>query len=99
MLYHTSFFFVCLFSKVIWNVYSFQNIGAKTLNKTWHLLFNNHRLENQERKEIIAIELLTAIIEAYITTEALGNKSTILLGLMEERFRRCSTEDDTPEMR
>lgn len=36
--------------KVIWNIYSAQNIGAKTLHRTWHLLFNNHTLERQPPK-------------------------------------------------
>lgn len=41
--------------------------------------------------------MLTARIEAYIT-EVLRKKSTILLGLMEERFRERFTEDETLDL-
>lgn len=38
------------FFQVIWTVCSVQNIGAKTLNKTWHLLCNNHRRGREPKK-------------------------------------------------
>lgn len=52
---------------------------------------------SQKSTEVRATKFLKATIEAYII-EAQRRKSTILLGLMEERFRKHFTEDEALDL-